>query len=171
MAEHRAPQFLGERKHDLEVVDLGQQQLGGLVHPVRPATATAQRAVAVDTRVVDLAAIQTLRALVDVPAQGRGAAEGQFGQHALDLRHGLLAVPFQKPGRVLPQQVDYAEGWAGSLGAGSGPAGFGLEGGALFSGVVGGAGGLGSSHRGHCRTGNQSSGLGVESKCGRRTCK
>jgi hypothetical protein len=57
----------------------------------------------------------TLRELVSVPAQGRRPAERQFGQHALHLRHRLIRVAIHISRRVLPQQVDYAEAWAGPL--------------------------------------------------------
>ena len=74
-----------------------------------------------------------LRALVDMPAQGRRPAERQFGQHALHLRRRLLTVARQKVRRVLPQQVAYVEGFAGSLGGWSARAGCGFRGEPLFA--------------------------------------
>ena len=95
----------------------------------------------------------TPRTLVGVPAQGRRPAERQFGQHALHLRHGLSTVLLQIGGRVLPQQVDYAEGLAGPLSGDCGRVGSEFVGGWLFKGVFEGsfegAAGFGSSHRGH----------------------
>ena len=79
--------------------------------------------------------MQTLRALIGVPAQGRGPAERQLGQHLLDLRHGLHAIPIQVGRRVLPQQVDYAEGGAGPLSGIGGGVGSEFAGGLLLTGV------------------------------------
>ena len=137
IAQHQRPEIIGQREYNLEIVDVREQQFGGLVQPIRPPTATAQRAVAVEARVVDLATMLTLRALVGVPAQGRGPAERQLGQHLLDLRHGLHAKPIQVGRRVLPQQVDYAEAWAGPLSGGSVGFGFEFVGGSLSPGGFG----------------------------------
>ena len=60
-------------------------------------------------------------------------AERQFGQHALHLRRRLLTVARQKVRRVLPQQVAYVEGFAGSLGGWSARAGCGFRGEPLFA--------------------------------------
>ena len=169
--QHQGPELLGEREHDLEVVDLGEQQRGGLRQPVRAATATALRAVAVEARVVDGEAMLALRAGVDMPAQSRRPAEREFGQHALHLRNRLPAVTVQIVPRVLPQQIDYAEGWAGSLPGRFGRTGFGSGSRSSLAGGLDDGAGVGSTHRGHCRTGSQSSGLGTDSKCGRRTCR
>jgi len=137
IAQHQGPEVIGQREDDLEIVDLREQQFGGLVQPIRSPTAAAQRAVAVEARVVDLATMLTLRALVGVPAQGRGPAQRQLGQHALDLRHGLPAKPIQVSRRVLPQQVDYAEAGAGLLSGGSVGLGFAFVGGSLSPGGFG----------------------------------
>jgi hypothetical protein len=64
-----------------------------------------------------------LGALVDMLTQGQRAAHRQLGQHVLDLRRGLIAVPIQKAWRVLPQQVDHAEGRSGPACFGPWPGG------------------------------------------------
>jgi hypothetical protein len=171
IAEHQRPELIGERKHDLKVDDLRQQQLGRPLAPMGAATATAQGAVAVDAGVVDRAAMLTLRALVDMPAQRGRPAERQFGQHALHLRHRLTTVVLQIVRRVLPQQVAYVEGFAGALGGWSARAGCGFCGEPLLADTLDDGPWFGSIHRGHWRTGSQSSGLGTEAKCGWRTCR
>ena len=108
------------------------------------------------------------RALVDMPAERGRPTERQFRQHTLNLRHRLIAIPRQIFRRGMPQQVAYAEGFARSL---SGEAGFGLRSGSLFAGLLGNGSWFGSIQRGHWRTGNQPSGLGIDSKWGRRTCR
>ena len=65
------------------------------------------------------------RALVHMPPERRGPAQCQFRQHALYLRHRLIAIPLQILRRVSPQQVDYAEGGLGLLSGWSGRAGCG----------------------------------------------
>ena len=168
MAQHQRLEFLREREHDLKVRDPRQDQLGRLVQPVGSPTATAQRTVTVAARVVDLTAMVTLRALVGVPAQGRRAAQRQLGQHALHLGNRLCAETLQIRRRVFPQQVDHAERRSGLVGPWSGPGGGFAEESAW---PARDDGCVGSAQRGHWRTGSQSSGLGVDSKCGCRTCK
>ena len=75
---------------------------------------------------------------------------GRVKQQAI----GLAAIA-QHQGRQLV--VDYAERFGWSLGGW-------FPGGSLFAGGL-----FGTTQRGHCRTGNQSSGLGTESKWVRRT--
>ena len=93
-----------------------------------------------------MAAMLTLRALVHTSSQRRRSAQRQLRQHTLHLCDCLRALLGQEPRGVLSQEIDYAERcdrlWEASAGDGSW---------------------LGSTHRGHWRTGNQSSGLGVDS--------
>jgi hypothetical protein len=167
IAQHQGRQFVRQRKHDLEVINLGQQQRGRFVEPVGAATATALRTVTVDAGVIDVALVLTSPALMDSPAERRRSTEQQLRQHALHLRDGLIGISLQKFRRVLPQEIDYAE----RCGRWFDWAEFGLSGEGWFDGSGSVASCPGSIHRGHCRTGNQSSGLGVDSKWGRRTCR
>ena len=88
--------------------------------------------------------MMTLGTLISPPTQRRRAAQGQFGQRAADLRRRLTGMALEEGERVFPQQVDYLESRSGGFRFGS-----------LSS---------GRSHNGHCRTGSQSIGLGVECK-------
>jgi hypothetical protein len=104
--------------------------------------------------------MKALRALEFVSAQRCGPAQGQFSQHLLHLRRGLTTVISEIDRCVLPQQVDYAEGWGASFRGGV----FGTSGGARFEASFAGGSEFDSSQRGHWRTGSQSSGLGIDSK-------
>jgi hypothetical protein len=55
IAEDQTGQPSGQREDNLEVVDLGQHQLAGLVEPTRSPSTTALRAMAIGARVVDVA--------------------------------------------------------------------------------------------------------------------
>jgi hypothetical protein len=54
IAQDQAGQPIGQREDHLEVVDLGQHQLTGLVEPIRSPSTTTLGAVAIDARVVDI---------------------------------------------------------------------------------------------------------------------
>ena len=89
IAENQAGQLIGQREDDLEVVDLGQYQLAGLLQPVRSPSTTALRAVAIDARVVHVLSGVTLRTFVHVSLSGRRAAEQDFAT----ARSSLVAPP------------------------------------------------------------------------------
>jgi hypothetical protein len=75
IAENQAGQLSWQREDDLEVVDLGQYQLLGLLQPVRSPSTTALRAVAIDARIVNVAFAVACGTFVQTPFQRRGTAK------------------------------------------------------------------------------------------------
>jgi hypothetical protein len=89
----------------LEVVDLGQHQLAGLVEPTRSPSTTALRAVAIDARVVDVDPRVARRTFVHVPFQNRCTTEQDSRQHINHLSRDASAR--QKARRIVSQDVDH----------------------------------------------------------------
>ncbi len=75
IAQDQAGQPVWQREDYLEVVDLGQYQLLGLLQPIRSPSTTALRAVAIDARIVNVAFAVACRAFIDPPFQRRGTAK------------------------------------------------------------------------------------------------
>jgi len=104
IAENQAGQLSWQREDDLEVIDLGQYQLLGLLQPIRSPSTTALRAVAIDARIVYVAFGVTFRTLVQTPFQRRRAAEQDTGKDVLCLIRQTDAS--QKAWRIASQDVD-----------------------------------------------------------------
>jgi hypothetical protein len=75
IAENQAGQLSWQREDHLEVVDRGQDQLLGLLQPIRSPSTTALRAVAIDARIVHVDFGMTLRTFVQASFQRRRTAE------------------------------------------------------------------------------------------------
>ncbi len=135
-------QFFRQREHHLEVIHFRQQQLASRLHPCRPPGTSALRTMPIAARVINGPAMTARLALQRSATQRGGAAERQFGQRALHLRHRLASVLSDEAGRVLAEDLRNGQ----------------LLGGRSLRRSLGGC------HFGHWRTGSQSIGLGVESR-------
>jgi hypothetical protein len=75
IAENQAGELIRQSENHLEIVDFGQDQLLGLLQPIRTPSTTALRAVAIDARIVDLALTVARRTFVQSAFERRGTAE------------------------------------------------------------------------------------------------
>ena len=81
VAQGKSVERVGECEHDVEVLD-GQQFLGAIRHPLAQADALAPRAVPVAAGVVGDALVVAVITLLDMSAQGGGAAGSDRAQDA-----------------------------------------------------------------------------------------